>query len=81
MCIVKTPKVQASSATDNKPLPILRNPFLDGIDQSLNSLRIGRNQLRIDRTTNGPAVSVAPDPNALGANGVRIPTSAAGPAA
>lgn len=52
MCVVKTPKIKSTTAADtadSKPLQVLRNPLLDGIDSSINSLRIGRNNLRVDR--------------------------------
>lgn len=56
MCLVKTPKIKDTGATDpNKPLPVLRNPILDGIDPSIQSLRIGRSSLRIDRVFPGDA--------------------------
>lgn len=50
MCVVKTPKIaQPTTPATEKPLPILRNTLLDGIDPSTQSLRIGRGNLRIDR--------------------------------
>lgn len=51
MCVVKTPKIKNPTSTTepDKPLPILRNPLLDGIDPTTNALRIGRSRLRIDR--------------------------------
>ena len=52
MCVVKTPKIQtpvgAADAAAGKPLQVLKNPLLDGIDSSIQSLRLGRNSLRID---------------------------------
>ncbi|UUY00979.1 hypothetical protein [Sphingomonas sp. J315] len=48
MCVVKTPKIQTPTDS-NKPLPVLRNPLLDGLDQSIRSTRMGRSSLRIDR--------------------------------
>lgn len=58
MCVVKTPKVQnpTNPATD-KPLPILRNPLLDGVNPMTNGLTIGRNNLRLDRA---PTAATAP---------------------
>ena len=51
MCVVKTPKIKAPTQPgSDKPLPILTNPILDGIDPTTNSLRVGRRSLRIDRT-------------------------------
>lgn len=46
MCVVKTPKIP-NSPEDNKPLPILRNPFLDGLLGNIAATRDGRNSLRI----------------------------------
>lgn len=59
MCLVKTPKVAnpTSTTAPDKPLPILRNPLLDGIDPTTNALRIGRSNLRIDK---GPTAATAP---------------------
>lgn len=56
MCLVKTPKIKAPTPTNgqDKPLPILTNPILDGIDPLTNSLRVGRSSLRIDRTNYNP---------------------------
>lgn len=54
MCLVKTPKIAnptSSGGTADKPLPILRNPLLDGINPTTNALRIGRTNLRIDRAS------------------------------
>jgi hypothetical protein len=48
VCVVKTPKIKNTGTTDqSKPLPILRNPILDGmgIEPSIQSLRIGRGGL------------------------------------
>lgn len=46
MCLVKTPKIDPSAEKD-KPLPILRNTFLDGLLGNVSALRNGRNSLRI----------------------------------
>lgn len=46
MCVVKKPKIP-TSPDDNKDLPILRNPFLDGMLGNIAALRNGRNSLRI----------------------------------
>lgn len=53
MCVVKTPKIKApdTAATREKPLPVITNPILDGIDPTTNSLRVGRSSLRIRRDT------------------------------
>ena len=65
MCIVKTPKVQATDAQNKTPEPtVIRNPYLDGVDPTTKSLRMGRSGLRIERAGSGataaPPVSVAP---------------------
>lgn len=63
MCLVKTPKVDTSS-TQNKPLPVLTNPLLDGVSPT-GGLRIGKQSLRIDRV--GTAAS-APSSLAIPTN-------------
>lgn len=60
MCLVKKPKPVVVSKASDKPLPILRNPFLDGIDPILRARQTGVRSLRIDRGT-----SPAPTPSAL----------------
>lgn len=59
MCIVKTPKIKNPTPTGeaDKPLPVLRNPLLDGINPTTNALRIGRDNLRIDLA---PTAATAP---------------------
>lgn len=52
MCVVKTPKIK-DDGSSKKPLPILRNPFLDGLAGSIQSIRLGRSSLRIDRIFDG----------------------------
>ena len=47
MCVVHKPKIPKQTAEDDKPLPILRNPFLDGMLGNIAALRNGRNSLRI----------------------------------
>jgi hypothetical protein len=51
MCLTKTPKIVSPSTTaaNDKPLPVLRNPFLDGIDPLIAARRTGTSGLRIDR--------------------------------
>lgn len=68
MCLVKTPKIKAPTSTSgqDKPLPILRNPLLDGIDPTTNALRIGRTNLRIDRA---PTAATAPSGLRIGVSG------------
>jgi hypothetical protein len=51
VCVVKTPKIQTQAQTDqqaNKPLPILRNPLLDGLLGNIAALRSGTSAFRID---------------------------------
>jgi hypothetical protein len=49
MCVASKPKIPKDDpATQDKPLPILRNPLLDGLLGNIASLRGGRNALRID---------------------------------
>jgi hypothetical protein len=65
VCIVKTPKVNTSSTTKEKDPAIIRNPFLDGVDPTMKSLRTGRSALRIERTGVAgatPPPVVAPTP-------------------
>lgn len=50
MCLIKTPKIAnptPASASADKPLPVIRNPLLDGYDPT-GMLRIGRTNLRTD---------------------------------
>ena len=50
MCLVKTPSIpKPTDAETKKPLPVLRNPLLDGLLGNIAALRNGRNGLRIDR--------------------------------
>lgn len=51
MCLTKTPRIVSptTSAANDKPLPVLRNPFLDGIDPLIQARRTGTGSLRIDR--------------------------------
>lgn len=62
MCVVKTPKVQASSEKPKEPT-IIRSPYLDGVDPATKAMRKGRSSLRIDRTgsrASAPATTPAP---------------------
>lgn len=47
MCAVKKPKIK-EDPNASKPLPVLRNPFLDGLLGNVAALRNGRNALRIN---------------------------------
>lgn len=62
MCLVKKPKPVAVNREDNRDLPILRNPFLDGIDPILRARQTGLRSLRIDRAA--PAAAPGPAPAA-----------------
>lgn len=49
MCLVKKPSIQQSDPTaQNKPLPIIRNPILDGLLGNIASTRAGTSAFRID---------------------------------
>lgn len=71
MCVVKTPKIKAPEPGEKeKPLPVITNPILDGIDPSTNSLRVGRSSLRIRRDPSTGPTRMAPAlPNLRIANG------------
>lgn len=64
MCVVKAPKIKNPTPTGpgrDKPLPVLTNSILDGIDPTTNALRIGRSSLRIDRNpASGPSAATTP---------------------
>lgn len=59
MCLIKTPKAVSpqDTAAAQKDQPVLRNPYLDGINPLIQATRQGSGTLRIDRT---PAVSTSP---------------------
>lgn len=63
MCVVKTPKLPSTSTAD-KPLPVLRNPYLDGMSPEIKALRKGRSALRIDpiRSQHAPTPIPANNP-------------------
>lgn len=49
MCLVSKPSIPAPSAAEQaKPLPIIRNPILDGLVGNIAALRAGTNAFRID---------------------------------
>lgn len=50
MCVVSKPKIPDPSTdpSQNKPLPILRNPILDGMLGNIAALRAGTSAFRID---------------------------------
>ena len=59
MCIVKTPKVAASSEKPKEPT-IIRSPYLDGVDPATKAMRKGRSSLRIERADGRAPAPVAP---------------------
>jgi hypothetical protein len=74
MCVVKTPKVQATDAQAKTPEPtIIRNPYLDGVDPASRSLRMGSSSLRIERGGGGVR---PPSPGAITRPPVATPTPA-----
>lgn len=70
MCIVKAPKV----ATPKDPyVPVLRNPYLDGVDPLIKAKQVGVGSLRIDRT-GGPSASIR-EPSLQIARSTRAPAN------
>lgn len=64
MCIITKPKTVAVTKTEDKQAPVLRNPYLDGIDPVIRSRMTGLKSLRVDasrptRNAN-PAVTITP---------------------
>ena len=51
MCFVSAPKVATPTATPDPP--VLRNPYLDGIDPILRARQTGMSSLRVDRGSTG----------------------------
>lgn len=49
MCMVRTPRPVASNTATDKPIQVLRNPYLDGIDPIVKARKSGMGSLRIDR--------------------------------
>jgi len=74
MCIVKKPKAVAVNQPE-KEAPVLRNPYLDGIDPVIRSRMTGLKSLRIDAVPRAkaanPALTVSP---ASGATTTTSPT-------
>lgn len=65
MCLAKGPKVVQASAASDKPVPVLRNPYLDGIDPIIRARSMGTRSMRIDRGSastarTGPSYKIAP---------------------
>jgi hypothetical protein len=61
VCGAKVPKVSQEAAKPKDPA-IIRNPFLDGVDPTLKSLRLGRSALRIERGGVRAATPATPPP-------------------
>jgi len=57
MCIVKKPKAVAVTADSDKDAPVLRNPYLDGIDPVIRSRMTGLKSLRVDASSTAPRQS------------------------
>jgi hypothetical protein len=68
MCLVSSAKKVASgvNATQNTRKPVLRNPYLDGVEPILRAQSQGVRSLRIDRA--GAGTSAAPNPSPLSIN-------------
>lgn len=49
MCIVKKPKPVVVQRPAEKELAVLRNPFLDGLSQTVRARQTGVRSLRIER--------------------------------
>jgi hypothetical protein len=56
MCLIKAPKIARSSADDRDP-PILRNPYLDGVDPLIRARQHGLKSLT---TYQPPAATASP---------------------
>lgn len=84
MCLVKTPKIKTTAETSaDKPVPILTNPILDGLNPSIQSLRIGRSSLKIDPAATGsslaaPAVASRATNSAAAPAPIQLPARIAG---
>jgi uncharacterized membrane protein YgcG len=49
LCVASKPKIPAPSAAEqDKPLPVLRNPILDGLLGNIAATRAGTSAFRID---------------------------------
>lgn len=56
MCLVKKPKVVQPTSTADKVLPVLRNPYLDGLDPFLKARAGGVRGLTIQRGGQSPTI-------------------------
>lgn len=67
MCVVKKPSIPPPSQADQqKPLPILRNPILDGMLGNIASLRSGTSAFRIDLAN---PLTIGAGPGGFGGSG------------
>lgn len=76
MCLIKKPKSVAVASATEKEAPVLRNPYLDGIDPVIRSRMTGLKSLRIDAApraskVGNPALTVSP---ASGSTTTNTPT-------
>lgn len=63
MCMAKTPRPVASTTATDKPLQVLRNPYLDGIDPIVKARKAGTGSFRIDRGSGkAPVTGLQPPP-------------------
>lgn len=69
MCVVKTPKAVPTSNSAEKDLPVLRNPYLDGIDPITQAKQTGTSALRIDRGSPQKLTIRRPETITYGVNG------------
>ena len=49
MCLISKPKTVTAAASSSTDVPVLRNPYLDGIDPIIRARSTGVRSLRIDR--------------------------------
>jgi hypothetical protein len=64
MCVVKKPK-PVSVSKDSTPVPVLRNPYLDGIDPITKARTTGLRSLRIDRGSKPAGAPIKASPLAI----------------
>jgi hypothetical protein len=69
VCVVDTPEIpQPTPQEQNKPLPIIRNPILDGLLGNIAATRAGTSAFRID-LVNPLTIPSGPGPGAGGGGG------------
>jgi len=66
VCTVRTKTVAVNKADDDKEVPILRNPLLDGVDATIRARSTGTRALRIDRQTGGAIINRPTTPSTPG---------------